>query len=155
MVPALPGRLTAGPLGWLVREAVRSVRPEGATSSVAWVCWLVGVWLGEAGVDEVKALIHAQEGGTWKVGRSVSFAGVRAEKWLPVSGGVFRWWVADAIESLKGSSDWLVTAWQLRRDARAAGASRSAGEALTLRHEAVLARLEGVPEVCARLAAWA
>jgi hypothetical protein len=115
----------------------------------------VGVWLGEAGVDEVKALIHAQEGGTWKVGRSVSFAGVRAEKWLPVSGGVFRWWVADAIESLKGSSDWLVTAWQLRRDARAAGAQRSAGEALTLLNAAALARREGEPEESARFEALA
>ena len=155
LVPALPSRLAAGPLGGLVREAVRSVRPEGAPSSVAWVSWLVGVWLGEAGVDEVKDLIHGQEGGTWKVGRSVSFAGVRAEKWLPVSGGVFRWWVADAIELLKGSSDWLVTAWQLRRDARAAGASRSAGEALTLLNAAALARLEGEPEESARLEALA
>lgn len=155
LVPALPSRYATGPLGSLVREAVRSARPEGVPNSVAWVCWLVGVWLGEGGMDEVRDLINGQEGGIWKVGRSVSFAGVRAEKWLPVSGGVFRWWVADAIESRKESSSWLVTAWQLRRDARVAGAPRSSGEALTLLNAAALARGEGEPEESVRLEALA
>lgn len=155
MLPALPSRLAAEALGRVVRDAAHSAVPQGANRSVAWVKWLAGVWLGEAGLDAGQNLIQEQEGKAWKVGRSVSFGDVKTEKWLPVSGGVFRWWVADAIESLKGTSSWLMTAWQLRREARAVGASRSAGEALTLLNAAALARLEGQPEDSIRMEALA
>jgi hypothetical protein len=155
LVPALPTRLAAGPLGGLVREAVRSPGPEGARNSLAWVVWLAGVWLGERVMEELRALVMEQEGGGWKVGRGMGFAGVRAEKWLPVSGGVFRCWVANAIEVLRESSGWLVTAWQLRRDARAAGAPRRADEVMVLLDAAALARREGQSEDGARLEALA
>lgn len=123
-----------------VASALKSPAPKGCEKSVAWVRWLAGEPL-----DALAKLTSEQERASWKPGRALAFQAVAAESWLPVSGAVFRCWVAGRIEQLQPPAPWWVTAWLLRRDARTQGAPRRAREANTLLDAAYASLRDGQP----------
>lgn len=149
LVPALPKEAQAKS-ETAITAALASPAPEGCKNSLAWVRWLVVGTL-----EELVKLATEQEGTAWKPGRSLTIQAVAAEAWLPISGAVFRCWVADKIEKIDPASVWLVTAWLLRRDARVQDAPRRAREANTLLDAAYAAWREGHPEEAVRYGALA
>ena len=161
LLPAIPLEARSGPLKEAVRGALRGGVPVNAPRSVAWVRWLAEAWLGEESLAGVRGVFEAMMP-AWRPGRALELTALEAEAWLPVDLGLARRWAASALarrvrmgEGVEKASAWLLTAWQLLRDARSAGAGAGAGEVEMLLQAAGWLRVEGQGMEAVRLTALA
>lgn len=96
----------------------------------------------------------------WKPGRAFDLAPHAAAPWQTVEPARLARWLADAVADLvrhawakpeASLADWLLTAWQMRRDARPAGALPRFEDTTLLLDAAAAWRLQGEPAAAARL----
>jgi hypothetical protein len=157
----LPGvKIPAGRTDLVRAAAAVSVPPEAAL-----VSWLVGVCQSEATVEA--ALERLRKLQTllptgWKPGRPLDLTSFCKAPWLAVEPARLSRWCADAVARLARQAwaapeagDWLLTAWQLRREARPAGALPRFEDTVLLLDAAATNRLQGELTAAARLEALA
>lgn len=136
--------------------------PSGRETALAQ--WLAhSVLLAEPSATEaLEHLRHLQAlaPSGWKPGRTFDLTPFAAAPWQTVEPMRLARWLANAIADLvrhawvkpeASKADWLLTAWQLRRDARPAGALPRFEDTGLLLDAAAARRLQGEPAAAARL----
>ncbi len=165
LLPALPmQKLKPQARGELARAlAAVPVTPETALAH-----WLAAAILKlEPSVAEALDALHQLQAiapSGWRPGRAFDLTDRAATPWQTVEPARLGRWLADALADLVrlawqapevSLADWLITAWQLRRDVRPAGVLPRFEDTTLLLDAAAVKRLQGDPAAAARLEALA
>jgi hypothetical protein len=145
-------------------ELARALAAITVTPETALAHWLArSVLLAEPSATEALDCLRqlqtlAPSG--WKPGRGFDLTPHVAAPWQTVEPARLARWLADAVADLvrhawakpeASLADWLLTAWQMRRDARPAGALPRFEDTALLLDAAAARRLQGEPAAAARL----
>ncbi len=145
-------------------ELARALAALPAAPESALAHWLARVVLQtELSADEALQQLRQLQAlapSGWKPGRAFDLANFTAAPWQTVEPARLARWLADAVADLvrhawatpeASLADWLLTAWQMRRDARPAGALPRFEDTVLLLDAAAARRLQGEPAAAARL----
>ncbi len=145
-------------------ELARALASLPASPETALAHWLARVVL-QTELSAAEALpqlrqLQALAPSGWKPGRAFDLTNFTTAPWQTVEPARLARWLADAVADLvrhawatpeASLADWLLTAWQMRRDARPAGALPRFEDTTLLLDAAAARRLQGEPAAAARL----
>lgn len=166
LLPALPQRGLKTELRAELRRLAAGCPIDSDTNLALWLAGRV-LAVETTPADAVARLreLQALAPSGWKPGRPLDVTAPTVASWQTAEPTQIRRWLADAVADLvhvalgsaaqESLTDWMLTAWCLRRDARPAGSPPRWEDTRLLLDAAAVARREGDPAKSARLEALA